>query len=101
MDRVSETRAMFDKFAKDHWEAGPKHGHGRMQGRKMDVDQEGETSMELISAPAQDEERKRLEDMRAELDKERERFTAAAISFGKEKAALEVRKFLFESIISD
>jgi len=89
---------MFDKFAKDHWEAGPKRGRDRAQDRKMDVDQDGETSIELISAPAQDEERKRLEEIRAELDKERERFTAAAIAFGKDKAALEVRGLCFKSL---
>lgn len=46
--------------------------------------------MELIGGPERDEERERLSKIREELDHERAKFTAAAIKFGKEKAALEV-----------
>ena len=47
-------------------------------------------SIELISGPLRDEEKERLDSLRRELDSERQRFTEAAVKFGREKAALEV-----------
>ena len=72
---VAETQAMFDKFAKDH---------------RVATGEIGEMSIELMSAPLRDEEKERLDNLRRELDSERQRFTEAAIKFGREKAALEV-----------
>ncbi len=47
-------------------------------------------SMELMSAPMRDQEKERLEKLRAELDSDRQRFTEAAIKFGCERAVHEV-----------
>lgn len=77
---AAETQAMFDKFAKDH---------------RIATGEIGEMSIELMSAPLRDEEMERLDNLRRELDTERQRFTEAAVKFGREKAALEV-KFSFE-----
>lgn len=71
---------MFDKFAEDH---------------RIATGELGDISIELMSAPLEDEAKERLEVLRKELDDERQKFTDAAILFGKEKAALEVSKFLF------
>ena len=49
-------------------------------------------SMDLMIAPARDEERQRLDERFKELEEERHRFTEAAVRLGKEKAALEVRR---------
>ena len=73
---AAETQALFDKFAKNHRDT------------KGEI---GEISMELISAPLRDEEKERLDSLRRELDSERQRFTEAAIKFGREKADLEVK----------
>ncbi|KXN90668.1 hypothetical protein AN958_03953 [Leucoagaricus sp. SymC.cos] len=48
-----------------------------------------EMSTELMTAPAADAERERLEKIRMELDAEREKFTQATIKLGKERATLE------------
>jgi len=73
---MNETQAMFDKFAEDH---------------RIVTGEIGEMSVELMTAPLKDEEKERLDILRKELDLERQKFTDAAIKFGKEKAALEVR----------
>lgn len=75
MAHMTETQAMFDKFAEDH---------------RIATGEIGEMSIELMSAPLKDEERERLDILRKELDLERQKFTDAAIKFGKEKATLEV-----------
>ena len=75
MAHVVETQAMFDKFAEDH---------------RIATGELGEMSMELMSAPLKDEEKARIEDLRKELDLERQKFADAAVRFGKEKASLEV-----------
>lgn len=75
MAHMAETQAMFDKFAEDH---------------RIATGEIGEMSIELMSAPLKDEERERLDILRKELDLERQKFTDAAIKFGKEKAVLEV-----------
>ena len=72
---AAETQALFDKFAKNHRAA---------------TGEIGEMSIELISAPLRDEEKERLDSLRRELDSERQKFTEAAIKFGREKASLEV-----------
>ncbi|KAH9479231.1 hypothetical protein JR316_0007819 [Psilocybe cubensis] len=76
----SATQAMFDKFAQDH---------------RVVSGEIGEMSIELMSAPLQDEAKERLDALRKELDEERRRFTDAAVKFGKEKAALEAERFKF------
>ena len=77
MAHMTETQAMFDKFAEDH---------------RIATGEIGEMSIELMSAPMKDEEKEKLDILRKELDLERQKFTDAAIKFGKEKAALEVHK---------
>ena len=72
---AAETQAMFDKFAQDH---------------RVATGEIGEMSMELMSGPLRDEEKERLDNLRRELDMERQRFTEAAVKFGQEKASLEV-----------
>ena len=72
---AADTQALFDKFVKNH---------------RVATGEIGEMSIELISAPLRDEEKERLDSLRRELDSERQRFTEAAIKFGREKAALEV-----------
>lgn len=51
----------------------------------------GDVSVDLMTVPARDEERQRLEARFKELDDERKKFTEAAVRLGREKAALEVR----------
>ncbi|KAF8806893.1 hypothetical protein BYT27DRAFT_7338870 [Phlegmacium glaucopus] len=80
VDHAAETQAMFDKFAKDH---------------RIATGEIGEMSIELMSAPLRDVEKERLDSLRQELDSERQRFTEAAIKFGREKAALEAERLKF------
>lgn len=47
-------------------------------------------SVDLMTAPARDEERQRLDERFRELDDERKKFTKAAVRLGREKAAMEV-----------
>jgi hypothetical protein len=53
-----------------------------------------EMSMELMTAPAADAERERLDQIRQVLDVERAKFTQATIKLGKDRAVLEVRSIL-------
>ena len=69
---AAKTQALFNKFTKNHQAA---------------TGEIGEMSIELISAPLRDEEKERLDSLRRELDSERQRFTEAAINFGREKTA--------------
>ena len=72
--QATQTQALFDQFAQDHR-----------------ITQEiGEMSIELMTAPAKDEEHSRLQAIKKQLDEERQKFTEAAIRLGKEKASLEV-----------
>jgi hypothetical protein len=48
-------------------------------------------SMELMTVPAKDEERDRLDSIKKQLDDERRKFTEAAVRLGRERALLEVR----------
>lgn len=43
-----------------------------------------------MTAPARDEEQKRIDERFKELEEERRKFTEAAVRLGREKAALEV-----------
>ncbi|KAG5644872.1 hypothetical protein DXG03_007513 [Asterophora parasitica] len=74
---AAETQAMFDKFATNH------------QVMAGDV---SEMSMELMSAPLRDAEKDRLDNIKRELDQERQKFTEAAIKLGKERAELEAER---------
>ena len=47
-------------------------------------------SVDLMTAPARDEEQKRIDERFKELEEERRKFTEAAVRLGREKAALEV-----------
>ena len=69
---------MFDRFAEEQ----------RLGSGAADM------SVDLITAPARDEERQRLDARFKELEDERQKFTEAAIRLGKEKAALEVRSYV-------
>ncbi|KAF5373288.1 hypothetical protein D9615_007377 [Tricholomella constricta] len=72
--QAADTQAMFDKFAEDH------------RFVTMEI---GEMSVELMSAPLRDAEKDRLDNIKRELDQERQKFTEAAIKLGKERAELE------------
>ncbi|KAF9530341.1 Afadin and alpha-actinin-binding-domain-containing protein [Crepidotus variabilis] len=78
--QINETQAMFDRFAEE---------------QHIKTGEIGEQSMELMSAPLQDDEKIRLDKLRQELDQERQKFTQAAINFGKEKAAHEAERIKF------
>ncbi|CAA7265145.1 unnamed protein product [Cyclocybe aegerita] len=80
MAHMVETQAMFDKFAEDH---------------RIATGEIGEMSVELLSAPLRDQERDRLDILRRELDAERQKFTEAAVRFGKEKASFEAERLRF------
>lgn len=79
---MTETQKMFDKFTAGH---------------RLATEGIEEMSMELMSAPMRDEEKERLEKLRAELDSDRQHFTEAAIKVGHERAVLEV-DFLHPSV---
>jgi len=50
-----------------------------------------ETSVDLMTIPARDEERDRLETRSKELEHDRWKLTEAAVKLGKDRAAFEVR----------
>ncbi len=75
---------LFDRFAEEQAEAAT---------------HTAEMSMDLMTAPARDEERQRLDARFKELEAERQKFTEAAVRLGKEKAALEVRVEMCRAII--
>lgn len=75
-NRAAETQAMFDRFVEDH---------------RVVAGDVGDMSVDLMIAPARDEEKERLQNIKQQLDEERKRFTEAAIKLGKEKAVLEVK----------
>jgi hypothetical protein len=79
---MTETRQLFDKFAADQ----------RRSPREVN-----EISIELMTAPQRDEERGRLEKLRAELDQERQRFTEVTIKLGQEKAELAVSMIILSN----
>ncbi|KAG6902559.1 hypothetical protein C0995_014948 [Termitomyces sp. Mi166 len=73
--QAEETRAMFDKFVEDH---------------RVVTGEIGEMSVELMTVPLRDAERERLDEIKKELDHERQKFTEAAIQLGKERAEIQV-----------
>ncbi|RDB15346.1 Afadin- and alpha-actinin-binding protein B [Hypsizygus marmoreus] len=75
--QAAETQAMFDKFAEDH---------------RIATGNIGEMSIELMSVPLRDVEKERLDKIKRELEEERQKFTAAAIKLGKERAEIEAER---------
>lgn len=73
---AAQVQELFDRFADEQAEAAA---------------HTAEMSIDLMTAPARDEERQRLDARFRELETERQKFTEAAVRLGKEKAALEVR----------
>ncbi|KAL1941270.1 hypothetical protein VTO73DRAFT_7482 [Trametes versicolor] len=71
---AAQVQELFDRFAEEQAEAAT---------------HTAEMSMDLMTAPARDEERQRLDARFKELEAERQKFTEAAVRLGKEKAALE------------
>ncbi|KAL6297903.1 Afadin and alpha-actinin-binding-domain-containing protein [Sparassis latifolia] len=77
---ASEIQTLFDHFTQD---------------KRINQEDIGEISVDLMTAPARDEERQRLELRFKVLDEERKKFTEAAVRLGKEKAALEAERIKF------
>lgn len=75
---AAQTQELFDRYVEDE----------RL--KQGDV---GEMSVDLMTVPARDEERQRLDERFRELNEERKKFTEAAVRLGREKAALEVRLY--------
>ena len=72
---AAQTQELFDRYAEDE---------------RLKQGYVGEMSVDLMTVPARDEERQRLDERFRELDEERKKFTEAAVRLGREKAALEV-----------
>ncbi|KAI0333888.1 hypothetical protein GY45DRAFT_1343777 [Cubamyces sp. BRFM 1775] len=77
---AAQVQELFDRFAEE--QDASKHPTG-------------DVSMDLMIAPARDEERQRLDERFKELEDERRKFTEAAVRLGKEKAALEAERLKF------
>ncbi|KAI8996403.1 hypothetical protein BD414DRAFT_199770 [Trametes punicea] len=77
---AAQVQELFDRFTEE--QAATTH-------HVMDM------SVDLMTAPAQDEERQRLDARFKELEEERRKFTEAAVRLGKEKAALEAERLKF------
>ncbi|KAI0628058.1 Afadin and alpha-actinin-binding-domain-containing protein [Trametes polyzona] len=77
---AAQMQELFDRFAEEQAESAT---------RTADV------SMDLMTAPARDEERQRLDARFKELEEERQKFTEAAVRLGREKAALEAERLKF------
>ncbi|KAI0071156.1 hypothetical protein K474DRAFT_1652846 [Panus rudis PR-1116 ss-1] len=74
---ASQAQALFDRFAKD-----PR----LMQDHAADI------SVDLMIAPARDEQKEILDKRQQDLDEERRKFTEATVKLGKERAALEAER---------
>ncbi|KAM5541484.1 hypothetical protein V8D89_005038, partial [Ganoderma adspersum] len=74
---AAQTRELFDRYAED---------------QRLAANNLGEMSVDLITAPARDEEKQRLDARFTELEQERRKFTEAAVRLGKEKAAVEAER---------
>lgn len=72
---AAQTQELFDRYAEDE---------------RLKQGTVSEMSVDLMTAPARDEERQCLDERFRELDEERKKFTEAAVRLGREKAALEV-----------
>ncbi|KAI9062566.1 hypothetical protein FKP32DRAFT_805484 [Trametes sanguinea] len=77
---AAQVQELFDRFAEEQ-AAAETHT--------------ADMSVDLMTAPARDEERQRLEARFRELEEERQKFTEAAVRLGKEKAALEAERLKF------
>ncbi|KAJ7091543.1 Afadin and alpha-actinin-binding-domain-containing protein [Mycena belliarum] len=75
--QAAETQAVFDQFAGD---------------RRINANDVGDASVELMIAPLRDAEKERLEKIKMQLDLERKNFTEAALKLGQEKATLEAER---------
>ena len=75
---TAQTQELFDRFAEE---------------QRLASSDVAEMSVDLMTAPARDEEKQRLDIRFKELEQERQKFTEAAIRLGREKAALEVRAY--------
>lgn len=71
-----QSQALFDRFAAD---------------QRLTTVQPRDASVDIMTVPARDEERDRLDARHKDLEVERRKFTEAAVQLGKEKAALEVK----------
>ncbi|KAI0773249.1 Afadin and alpha-actinin-binding-domain-containing protein [Trametes elegans] len=77
---ATQVQELFDRFAEE--QAGPSSHMADM-------------SVDLMTAPARDEEKQRLDARFRELEEERRKFTEAAVRLGREKAALEAERLRF------
>ena len=71
---AAQVQELFDRFAEE---------------QRLASNETAEMSVDLITAPARDEEQQRLDQRFKELEEERRKFTEAAVRRGKEKAVLE------------
>ncbi|TFK86472.1 hypothetical protein K466DRAFT_492758 [Polyporus arcularius HHB13444] len=74
---AAQTQELFDRFAEE---------------QRLASNDVAEMSVDLMTAPARDEEQKRLDERFKELEQERRKFTEAAVRLGREKAALEAER---------
>ncbi|RPD52962.1 hypothetical protein L226DRAFT_489474 [Lentinus tigrinus ALCF2SS1-7] len=74
---AAQTQELFDRFAEE---------------QRLASNDVAELSVDLMTAPARDEEQKRLDARFKELEEERRKFTEAAVRLGREKAALEAER---------
>ena len=80
---ATQTQQLFDRFAEE---------------QRLASSSAADMSIDLMTAPARDEERQRLDARAQELEAERSKFTEAAIRLGREKAALEVSYALARTV---
>ncbi len=76
-NRTTEAQVLFDRFAADKRLAT---GHDP-----------ADISVDFMTVPEQDKHRKRLDNIKKQLEEERKKFTEATINLGKERASLEVK----------
>ena len=80
---AAQSQALLDRFTT--------HASQRLiTGQDPTPAEAADMSMELMGVPEQDAIREKLDHRANELEQERQRFTVAAVKFGKEKAALAV-----------
>ncbi|KAL0953948.1 hypothetical protein HGRIS_005109 [Hohenbuehelia grisea] len=75
----AEVQAVFDKFAAD----------------KARSESESRCSVDPMTAIAQNAEQQRLEELKTQLDVERNKFTEAAVRLGKERVTMEAERVAF------
>ncbi|KAI0352101.1 hypothetical protein OH77DRAFT_1460841 [Trametes cingulata] len=77
---AAQVQELFDRFAEE---------------QSKPANHAADMSVDLMTAPARDEERQRLDARFKELEEERRKFTEAAVRLGREKAALEAERLKF------